>query len=75
VHNAFMLKSPQKAVVDIPFRPAPRSFFGGEFTLSPKPVFFIKNKTALTTMRRMSKFATRRKVSALPGLLVSAVRG
>ncbi|MCV7412628.1 aldehyde dehydrogenase [Mycobacterium florentinum] len=75
VHNAFMLAKPQKAVVEVPFRPAPRSFFGGELTLSPKPVFFITNKTALTTVRRLVKFAVLRNPAALPGILASAVRG
>ncbi|OBA57579.1 aldehyde dehydrogenase [Mycobacterium sp. 1100029.7] len=75
VHNAFMLTNVQKAVVEVPFRPAPRSFFGGEFTLSPKPVFFIKNKTTLTTSRRLAKFAAYRRPTALPGILASAVRG
>lgn len=75
VHNAFMLSNPQKAVVEVPFRPAPRSFFGGELTLSPKPVFFITNKTALTTMRRLVKFAAQGNPAALPGILASAVRG
>jgi acyl-CoA reductase-like NAD-dependent aldehyde dehydrogenase len=75
VHNAFMLSNPQKAVVEVPFRPAPRSFFGGELTLSPKPVFFITNRTALTTIRRLAKFAAHRNPAALPGILASAVRG
>ncbi|WAJ43257.1 aldehyde dehydrogenase family protein [Mycobacterium sp. Aquia_216] len=75
VHNAFMLTSPQKAVVEIPFRPAPRSFFGGELTLSPKPVFFFTNKTAETTMRRLVEFAVHRNPIALPGILASAMRG
>ncbi|MCV7165983.1 hypothetical protein [Mycobacterium stomatepiae] len=59
----------------LPFRPAPRSFFGGELTLSPKPVFFITNKTALTTMRRLVKFAAQGNPAAVPGILASAVRG
>jgi acyl-CoA reductase-like NAD-dependent aldehyde dehydrogenase len=75
VHNAFMLPRPQKAVVEIPFRPAPRSLFNGELTFSPKPVFFITNKTAATTIRRISKFLVNRNPIALPGILVSALRG
>jgi acyl-CoA reductase-like NAD-dependent aldehyde dehydrogenase len=75
VHNAFMLTRPQKAVLEIPFRPAPRSFFGGELTLSPKPVFFITNKTAETTIRRLVDFAVHHNPIALPGILASALRG
>jgi Aldehyde dehydrogenase family len=75
VHNAFMLTGPQKAVLDIPFRPAPRSFFGGELTLSPKPVFFFTNNTAGTTIRRLIDFAVHHNPIALPGILASALRG
>jgi hypothetical protein len=75
VHNAFMLARPQKAVLEIPFRPAPRSFFGGELTLSPKPVFFFTNKTAQTTIRRLVEFAVHHNPIALPGILASALRG
>jgi hypothetical protein len=75
VHNTFMLPRPQKAVVDIPFRPAPRSLFNGELTLSPKPVFFITNKTAQTTTRRLIRFLVHRNPIALPRILLSALRG
>jgi hypothetical protein len=75
VHNTFMLPRPQKAVVDIPFRPAPRSLLNGELTLSPKPVFFITNKTAETTARRLVRFAVHRNPIALPRIFLSALRG
>ena len=75
VHNTFMLPRPQKAVVEIPFRPAPRSLFNGELTLSPKPVFFITNKTAETTARRLVRFLVHRNPIALPRIFVSALRG
>jgi hypothetical protein len=75
VHNTFMLPRPQKAVVEIPFRPAPRSLFNGELTLSPKPVFFITNKTAETTVRRLVGFLVHRNPIALPRIFLSALRG
>jgi hypothetical protein len=75
VHNTFMLPKPQKAVVEIPFRPAPRSLLNGELTLSPKPVFFITNKTAETTVRRLVRFLVHRNPIALPRIFLSALRG
>ena len=75
VHNAFLLPRPQKAVVEIPFRPSPRSIFHGEFTLSPKPVYFTTNKTAQTTIRRLIKFFVNGNPIALPGVVASALRG
>src|SRR6478672_252812 len=75
VHNTFLLPRPQKAVVEIPFRPAPRSVFTGELTVSPKPVFFITNKTAETTVRRLVRFLVHRNPIALPRIFLSALRG
>ena len=75
VHNAFLLPRPQKAVVEIPFRPSPRSILNGELTLSPKPGFFITNKTAQTTIRRMVKFLVNGNPIELPGIFASARRG
>jgi acyl-CoA reductase-like NAD-dependent aldehyde dehydrogenase len=75
VHNAFLLPRPQKAVVEIPFRPSPRSILNGELTLSPKPVFFTTNKTAQTTIRRFAKFLVNGNPAALPGIFASALRG
>jgi hypothetical protein len=66
---------PQKAVVEIPFRPSPRSILNGELTLSPKPVFFTTNKTAQTTIRRFAKFLVNGNPAALPGIFTSAIRG
>lgn len=75
VHNAFLLPRPQKAVVEIPFRPSPRSILNGELTLSPKPTFFITNKTAQTTIRRLVKFLVNGNPIELPGIFASALRG
>ena len=75
VHNACLLPRPQKAVVEIPFRPSPRSILNGELTLSPKPVFFTTNKTAQTTIRRLAKFLVSANPVALPGIFMSALRG
>jgi acyl-CoA reductase-like NAD-dependent aldehyde dehydrogenase len=75
VHNAFLLPRPQKAVVEIPFRPSPRSILNGELTLSPKPTFFITNKTAQTTIRRLVKFLVNGNPVELPGIFASALRG
>jgi hypothetical protein len=75
VHNAFLLPRPQKAVIEIPFRPSPRSILNGELTLSPKPVFFTTNKTGQTTIRRLAKFMVTGNPIALPGIFASALRG
>jgi len=75
VHNAFLLQHVQKTIAEIAFRPSPRAIIKGELTLSPKPVFFVTNKTAETTIRRLVKFLVDGKPTALPGIFASALRG
>jgi hypothetical protein len=75
VHNAFLLQQVQKCVAEIAFRPSPRAIINGELTLSPKPVFFVTNKTAETTIRRLLQFLVDGNPTALPGIIASALRG
>ncbi|WP_316525488.1 aldehyde dehydrogenase family protein [Kitasatospora brasiliensis] len=75
VHNAVLLDGPERTVVRGPFRPAPRSVLRGEPALSPKPPWFVDNRTAATTGRLLSDFAAAPRWSALPKLFASALRG
>jgi aldehyde dehydrogenase (NAD(P)+) len=75
VHNALLLDDAERTVVQGPFRPAPRSVLHGEWAISPKPPWFVENKTAATTRRRLTEFSTRPRWTALPGIFASALRG
>jgi aldehyde dehydrogenase (NAD(P)+) len=75
VHNALLLDRPERTVVRGPFRPAPRALVRGELTLSPKPPWFVTNRTAHVTARRLTAFAAAPRVRALPGIFASALRG
>ena len=75
VHNALLLHAPERTVVTGPFRPFPRSVFHGEWTLAPKPPWFVDNRSAATTGRRLTAFSARPRWRALPAIIVSAVRG
>jgi acyl-CoA reductase-like NAD-dependent aldehyde dehydrogenase len=75
VHNAFLLDRPERTVVHGPFRPAPRSVFRGEWSLSPKPPWFVNNRTAATTGRLLVDFAGAPGWSKLPAIFASALRG
>ncbi|WP_433730194.1 aldehyde dehydrogenase family protein [Nocardia sp. CA-129566] len=75
VHNALLIAEPERTVVRGPFRPAPRSLLHGEFSLSPKPPWFVTNRTGATTLRRLTDFATKPRIAALPGIFASALRG
>ena len=75
VHNALLLERPERTVVYGPFRPSPRSVLHGERSISPKPPWFVDNRTAATTGRRITEFAARPRWRALPAIFASALRG
>ncbi len=75
VHNALMFDKPLKTVVSAPFRPFPRSIRHGENTLFPKPPWFLTNKTAESTARKLTEFAAAPSAAKLPALFSSALRG
>ncbi|WP_149359564.1 aldehyde dehydrogenase family protein [Lolliginicoccus suaedae] len=75
VHNALLLAQPERTVVNGPFRPAPRSLLRGELALSPRPPWFVTNRTAATTGRRLTAFAANKSWAKLPGIFASALRG
>jgi hypothetical protein len=75
VNNALLLDETERTVVYGPFRPAPRSLFSGEVSLTPKPAWFVSNRTAATTARRLTEFAADPDPRALPAIFASALRG
>ncbi|WP_030727399.1 aldehyde dehydrogenase family protein [Streptomyces sp. NRRL S-237] len=75
VHNAFMLEDIEKTVLRAPFTPAPRGLLTGDLSLSPRPPYFVTNRTALTTVERVTRFTAAPSVTKLPALLACALRG
>jgi len=75
VHNAYLIADTERTVVRGPFRPSPRSLIHGEASISPKPPWFVSNKTADTTGRRLTAFAGDPGWSHLPAIFASALRG
>lgn len=75
VHNGLLLGGAERTVVRGPFRPFPRSVLTGQFTLSPRPPWFVTNRTAAVTGRRLTAFAGRPGWAKLPGIFASALRG
>jgi aldehyde dehydrogenase (NAD(P)+) len=75
VHNALLLDGPERTVLRGPFRPAPRSILHGEYTLSPRPPWFVTNRTAAATGRLLTHFSASPRWAALPGVFASALRG
>ena len=71
VHNSLMLEKTEKSVLYGPFRPFPRALN----LAPPRPPWFITNKRADVTLKKITYFEADRKISRLPGILVSALRG
>lgn len=67
-------KAAGRQILD-PFRPLPRSVLHRELALSPKPAWFVTNKTAAVTGRRLTAFAASPARTRLPGIFASALRG
>ncbi|HEY5195807.1 MAG TPA: aldehyde dehydrogenase family protein [Solirubrobacteraceae bacterium] len=75
VHNALLVDRIERTVLRGPFRPSPRALLHGELTLSPKPPWFVTNRTSGVTARRLTAFAAKPRLRLLPGILISALRG
>ncbi|HZZ65175.1 MAG TPA: hypothetical protein VFE17_06740 [Candidatus Baltobacteraceae bacterium] len=75
VHNAFLLEHTEKSVVYGPFRPFPRSVFAREWSLLPKPPWFITNRTAAQIGRALCEFETSRTPLRAMRVAALALRG
>jgi aldehyde dehydrogenase (NAD(P)+) len=75
VHNSLLLDHTERTVAYGPFRPFPRSVATGQLAISPRPPWFVTNKTAATTGRRLARFAGKPSWAKLPGIFASALRG
>jgi len=75
VRNSFLFDKPQKTVARGPFYPFPRSWLHGDHSLLPKPPWFVTNRTAHVTARRVATIAVDPRLRRIPGIFSSALRG
>ena len=75
VGNSFMFESPERTVMRASFYPFPRSWLHGDPAFLPKPPWFVTNKTAHVTARRVAKITIDPKWRYLPGIIWSGLRG
>lgn len=75
VHNALLIDRVERTVVRGPFRPMHRSLLTGQWTISPKPPWFVSNRTAATTGRLLVRFVGKPSIFKLPRIFASALRG
>ncbi|WP_329499903.1 hypothetical protein [Kitasatospora herbaricolor] len=70
-----MLEDVEKTVLRAPFAPAPRSLLTGSPSLSPRPPYFVTNRTGRTTLERVTRFTAAPSIAELPAVFASALRG
>ncbi|MEM7534232.1 MAG: aldehyde dehydrogenase family protein [Chloroflexota bacterium] len=75
VHNSLMFTKPQKNVIYGPFWEAPRTFRHRKLGLLPKPPWFVTNKQAHVTTKRLTEFTLTQDQFVLPGIFWSALQG
>ncbi|GAA1862581.1 aldehyde dehydrogenase family protein [Brevibacterium marinum] len=74
VHNGLLIPHTERTVISGPFRPFPRSVVGGEFSLFPKPPWFVTARSAARTGQALTKFAAAPSWAKLPGIFFHAFR-
>jgi len=75
VHNTYMFDRSERTIVHASWAPFPRSFTTGEFTLLPKPPWFITSKSSHKMGKALTQFQHSPSWLRLPGLFVKALRG
>ena len=75
VHNTFMLENTERVVIQAPWAPFPRGILSGQFTLLPRPPWFITNKKQDKLGRLLTQFQHRPSWSKLPRIFLNALLG
>jgi aldehyde dehydrogenase (NAD(P)+) len=75
VHNTFMLEDTERVVIQAPWAPFPRGLLSGQFTLLPRPPWFITNKNQDKLGRLLTQFQHRPSWFKLPRIFLNAILG
>ncbi|MDF1803061.1 aldehyde dehydrogenase family protein [Thalassovita sp.] len=74
-HNTFMFDKPERVVVTAPWRPFPRGVLSGQFTLLPRPPWFVTNRRQHVVGRLLTHFQHKPSWLKLPRIFANALRG
>ena len=75
VHNAFMLENTERVVIKAPWRPFPRGLLSLQFTLLPRPPFFITNRRQHRIGEALTRLQYKPNWLKLPAIFYHALRG
>ncbi len=75
VHNSFMLEDTERVVIQAPWRPFPRGLLSLQFSLLPRPPFFITNRKQHKIGELLTRFQYRPSWLKLPRIFFNALLG
>lgn len=75
VHNTFLLENIERTVIYAPWMPFPSGLLSGQFTLLPRPPWFITNKKQHKLGMLLTRFQHSPGWLKLPRLFVNALTG
>ena len=75
VHNTLMLSNTQRSIIKAPWRPFPRGVLSGQFSMLPKPPWFISNKRQDKIGLLLTSFEYKRSWLKIPRIFVNALLG
>jgi aldehyde dehydrogenase (NAD(P)+) len=74
-HNTFMLEDTERVVVRQPWRPFPRGLVSGQFSLLPRPPWFITHKRQDRVGKLLTEFQYKPSWFKLPAIFYHALLG
>lgn len=75
VHNTFMLENTQRVIIQAPWAPFPRGLLSGQFTLLPRPPWFVTNKKQDKVGRLLTSFQYKPSWFKIPRIFLNALLG
>ncbi|MCR9136605.1 MAG: aldehyde dehydrogenase family protein [Alphaproteobacteria bacterium] len=75
VHNTFLFDRPERSVIRAPFRPFPRNLLSREWSLLPRPPWFITNRRQHKIGPLLTGFRHRPGWTKLPRIFLNALLG
>ncbi len=75
VHNSFMLDETERTIVKAPWRPFPRGLLSLQFSLLPRPPWFITNRRQHILGKLLTEFQYRPSWFKLPKIFLNALKG
>lgn len=75
VHNSFMFEETERTIVRAPWRPFPRGLLSLQFSLLPRPPWFITNRRQHVLGRLLTEFQYRPSWLRLPRIFLNALAG